>query len=160
MRIHGFISYRDHQSWLQKDLIPALRNESGFISYRGSRILNVFKRFVSWICFVDWFSKMNPRNKYTKRIFQKWSTKQIQETNLLKPVFSRILTNPDKSLVHRRTLNKPESIRILGFGFANPYWFQKICFVDSFCRPFLKDSFRGLVSWIHFWKIHFVDSFR
>ncbi len=75
-------------------------------------------------------------------------------------LFSRIqwvLTHPDESLVHRRTLNKPESIRILGFGFANPYWFQKIRFVDSF----LKDLFRGFVSWkqksqitrfVSFWK--------
>ncbi len=70
-----------------------------------------------------------------------------------------ILTNPDKSLVHRRTLNKPKSSQILGFGFANPYWFQKICFVNWFRRPFLKDLFRGLVSWICFWKICFVDSF-
>ena len=68
-----------------------------------------------------------------------------------------ILTNPDESLVHRRTLNKPKSLQILGFGFANPYWFQKICFVDLFRRPFLKDSFRGFVFerfvlWIRFVK--------
>ncbi len=75
-------------------------------------------------------------------------------------LFSQILTNPDESLVHRRTLNKPESLWILGFGFANPYWFQKIRFVDSFCRPFFKDSFHGFVLWIRFWKIRFVDSFR
>jgi hypothetical protein len=68
-------------------------------------------------------------------------------------LFSRIqqiLTNPDESLVHRRTLNKPESLQILGFGFANPYWFQKICFVDSFRKPCLKDSFCGFVLWIRF----------
>jgi hypothetical protein len=45
-------------------------------------------------------------------------------------------------------------MQILGFGFANPYWFQKIHFEDLFLRPFLKDSFRGLVLWIRF-----VDSF-
>jgi hypothetical protein len=69
----------------------------------------------------------------------------------------RILTNPDESLVHRRTLNKPESLWILGFGFVNPYWFQKICFVDLFCILFWKihfvDSFCGFVLWICFWKI-------
>ena len=88
-----------------------------------------------------------------------------------------ILTNPDLSLVHRRTLNKHKSLWILGFGFSNPYWFQKIRFVDSFCRPFVKDSFFGFVSWICFvelflkdlfcgfvlwicfWKIRFVDLF-
>ncbi len=35
----------------------ALRNKSGFISYRGSQILNDFKRFVLWIRFIDWFFK-------------------------------------------------------------------------------------------------------
>ena len=54
------------------------------------------------------------------------------------------LTNPDKSLGHRRTLNKPESIQILSFGFANPYCFQKICLLDLFCPPMFKrfDSYR------------------
>ncbi len=69
-------------------------------------------------------------------------------------------TNPEESLVHRRTLNKPESLQILGFGFANPYWFQKIHFVVLFLRPFLKDSFPGFVLWICFWKICLVASFR
>ncbi len=128
-----------HESWLQKDSIFALPNESGFVSYRGSQILNVFKRFILWIHFVDWFSK--------------------DSFNLFSRI-QRILTNPDESLVHRHTLNKPKSLRILGFGFANPYWFQKISFVDSFHRPFLKDLFCGFVSWIRFWKICFVDSFR
>ncbi len=97
----------------------ALRNESGFISYRGSRILNVFKRF-------NLFSRIQ-----------------------------RILTSPDESLVHRRTLNKPESIRILGFRFANPYWFQKICFADLFRRP----VFERFVSWIRFVDLFLKDSF-
>jgi hypothetical protein len=56
-QIHGFVSFHSHESLLQKDLICTLRNESGFVSYCGSQILNVFKRFVLWICFVDWFSK-------------------------------------------------------------------------------------------------------
>ncbi len=71
----------------------------------------------------------------------------------------RILTNPDESLVHRRTSNKPKSIQIQGFGFANLYWFQKIHFADLFCRSFLKDLFCRFVSWIRFWKIGFVDWF-
>jgi hypothetical protein len=54
--------------------------------------------------------------------------------------------NPNESLVHRRTLNKPESIPILGFGSVNPYGVQKICFVDSFCLT----VFKRFVSWIRF----------
>jgi hypothetical protein len=67
----------------------------------------------------------------------------------------QILTNPDKSLVQRRTLNKPKSIWILGFGFANPYCFQKICFVDLF-HPTV---FKGLVSWIRFVDLFLKDLF-
>ncbi len=105
-------------------------------------------------CIVDheslMFSKDLFVDKFRRLIFKRFD------------LFSRIqqiLTNPDESLVHRRTLYKPKSLQILGFGFANPYWFQKIRFLDSFCRPFLKDSFCEFVSWIRFWKIRFVDSF-
>jgi hypothetical protein len=115
--------YRSHKSWLQNDSIRNLRNESGFVLYRGLQILNVFKIFVSWICFVDWFLK---------------DSTCFHESN--------------ESLVHRPTLNKPR--------FANPYWFQKIGFVDSFRRSFLKVSFCGFVLWICFWKIGFVDLLR
>jgi hypothetical protein len=64
--------------------------------------------------------------------------------------------NLDKSLVHRRTLNKLESIQILSFGFANQYCFQKICFVDSFCRP----VFEKFVLWICFVDLFLKHSFR
>ncbi len=70
-------------------------------------------------------------------------------------LFSWILTNPDKSLVHRRTFNKPKSIQILGFGFANLYCFQKICFVDLF-HPTV---FKRFVSWIPFVDLFSKDSF-
>ncbi len=100
---------------------------------------------------VDHESLMFSKDSFRRLIFKRFDLfTRIQQ----------ILTNPDESLVHRRTLNKPESIQILGFRFANPYWFQKICFVDSFRRSFLKDSFYGFVLWIRFWKIRFMDSFR
>jgi len=57
-----------------------------------------------------------------------------------------IIMNPNESLVQRRTLNKPESIPILGFGLANPYGVQKICFVDWFCPT----VFKRFVLWIQF----------
>ncbi len=90
-------------------------------------------RFVSWIMNPLCFQKIRFVDSFCRLIFKRFD------------LFSRIqwiLTNPDESLVHRRTLNKPESIWILGFGFSNPYWFVSwICFVDLF----LKDTFRGFV---------------
>ena len=95
----------------------------GFVSYRGSGI----RTWKDSFCIVH----TNPAN------FQK-----------IRPVFTNP-TNPHESsqiLVHRRTLNKYESIQILCFGFANPHGIQKICIVDSFCRP----GFIRFVSWIRF----------
>ncbi len=70
-----------------------------------------------------------------------------------------VFTNPHESsriLVHRRTLNKYESIRILYFGFANPYGIQKIRIVDSFRRT----GFIRFVSWICFVYLFSKDSYR
>jgi hypothetical protein len=61
--------FRSHESWLQKDSICALRNESGFVLYRWSRIHNVFKRFVSWIRFVDLFWKIRFVDLFLKDLF-------------------------------------------------------------------------------------------
>jgi hypothetical protein len=106
-------------------------DESGFVSYRGSRILHVFKRFVSWIRFVDWFSK-------DSTCFYK-SYKSLQ-------ILSTIARN--KSL--KIKIRESESLRIL-----------KIRIRESrFVTPNPKYSYRGFVSWICFWKIRFVDSFR
>ena len=86
-------------------------------------------------CIVDHKSLKFSKDSFCRLIFKRFG--------LFSWIY-RILTNPDKSLVRRRTLNKPKSIQILGFGFANPYWIKNICFVDSFCRP----VFERFVSWI------------
>ncbi len=57
--------------------------------------------------------------------------------------------NTQESLVHRLTLNNSKSVQILCFGFANPYCFQKIHFVDSTRSTVLK----RFISWIWFVKI-------
>ena len=82
----------------------------------------------------------------------------LRHTSKLFDLFSQIqqfLMNPYKSLAHKCTLNKPKSVWILGFGFANPYCFQNICFVDSFCPT----VFERCVLSYGVQKICFVDSF-
>jgi hypothetical protein len=106
-------------------------DESGFVSYRGSRILHVFKRFVLWIRFVDWFSKDSTC------FYESYESLQILST---------IARNESLKIKIRES----ESLRIL-----------KIRIWESgFVTPNPKDSYRGFVSWIRFWKIRFVDSFR
>ncbi len=119
--------YCDHKSWLQKGFIWF---HDWWIQLRrfGNPDLQV-QSLKIW--FVDLFRRL---------IFKRF--------NLFSWI-QQILTNPDESLVHRRTLNKPESIQILGFGFVNPYCFQKIGFVDSF---------RGFILSYCVQKIRFVDS--
>jgi hypothetical protein len=144
-----------------------------------------YKRFVNswihfanpWICTVSWSQILNPKRfdscltKWIQICFISWITnpyclQKIWFVDLIRRlIFKRfdlfswiqqILTNPDESLVHRHTLNKPKSIRILSFGFANPYCFQKIRVVLLGS----KDLFHGFDSWTCFWKLCFVDSFR
>ncbi len=106
-----------------------------------------YKTNLDSFCIVDHESLMFSKDSFCRLIFKRFDLfSRIQ----------RILRNPDESLVHRRTLNKPESIGILGFGFANPYWFQKIHFVDSFRRP----VFERFVSWIRCVDLFLKDSFR
>ena len=69
----------------------------------------------------------------------------------------QILTNPHESVVHRCTINKPESVRILGFGFSNPNGDQKIYFGIQFGIWLSKDSFWGFNSVYGFQKICFGD---
>ncbi len=100
------VLYRSHESWLQKDSFCFVIDESGFVSYRGSQILHVFKRFVSWIRFVDWFSK---------------DSTCFHESYESLRILSTIARNESESL---------------RFGFANPdSWLRtlKIRIVDSFC---------------------------
>ena len=59
--------------------------------------------------------------------------------------FRIVVTNPDsKKIRFVSWLTNPDSFRI----------------VDHESFMFSKDSYRGFVSWIRFWKIRFVDSFR
>ncbi len=132
-----------------------------FVSW--SQILTP-KRFIS---FRDWRIQLH---RFANNDSQVQSLKIQFVDSICRLIFKRfnlfsgiqwILTNHDESLVHRRTLNKPKSMQILGFRFANPYCFQKICFMDSFCPTvfkrfvlwiwfvdlFLKDLFCGFVLW-------------
>ncbi len=77
-----------------------------------------FRGFVSWIRFVDWFSK-------------------------------------DSTCFYKSY----ESLRILSAIARNESLKIKI-HESGFVTPNLKDSYRGFISWIRFWKIRFVDSFR
>jgi hypothetical protein len=61
LRIHGFVLYRGHKSWLQKDSFRFVIDESDFIDSRvqslkirfvDSICRPVFKRFFLWIRFV------------------------------------------------------------------------------------------------------------
>jgi hypothetical protein len=117
LRIHGFVSYRSHESWLQKDSFRFVIDESGFVSYRVSRILHVFKRFVLWIRFVDWFSK-------DLTCFHK-SYKSLQ-------ILSTIARNESLKIRIREsgfvTPNLKDSYR----GFVSWIRFRKIRFVDMF----------------------------
>ena len=116
------------------------------------------------ICFVSLLTNPTSQireSRYASPILEDWIRGFDSQTDFKKiqPVFMNPM-NPYKSLVHNHTLNKPKSIQILGFGFANPYCFQKIRFVDLFCPTvfkrfvsqirfvdlFLKDSFRGFIS--------------
>jgi hypothetical protein len=110
--IHGFIFYCDHKSWLQKGLVCTLQYEF--------RIL-----------IISWFTNPNLER------FISYCTSRIQ------PIFKRFdllswIQQSSQILVHRRTLNKSESIPILCFGFANPYGIQKMCIVDSIHKPVFK----------------------
>jgi hypothetical protein len=113
--------FGDHKSWLFKvQFLPS------------KTICNV-----SWITNLKCFQKIRFVDLYRRLIFNRF--------NLFSRI-QRILTNPHKSLVHRRTMNKSVSIQILCFRCTNLYPVQKICFMDSFCPTVFKRFF----SWISF----------
>ncbi len=132
MQIHGFVLYCCRESQLQKGLIRIMIDKSDIMDLQ------------IWI----WVS--DPQFEWIR--FKTWASKDL--------AFFTNPTNPNKFLQHRRTLKKPKSGQILGFGLAKPYCFQKIRFVDSLCPTVLKrfilciqfflwcskDSFRGFVS--------------
>jgi hypothetical protein len=90
-----------------------------------------FCEFVSWIRFVDWFSKD--------------STCFYESYESLR-ILSTIAGNESLKIKIRES----ESLRILKI------WIRE----SGFVTPNLRDSYHGFVSWICFWKIRFVDSFR
>jgi len=92
-------------------------DESGFVSYRGSRILHVFKRFVSWIRFVDWFSK---------------DSTCFHESYESLRILSTIARNESLKI----KIPESESLRILKIRIRE----------SGFVTPNLKDSYRGFVS--------------
>ncbi len=61
----------------------------------------------------------------------------------------RILSTKARNESLKIEIRESESLRILKL------WTRE----SGFANPNLKDSFRGFVSWIRFWKIRFVDSF-
>ncbi len=87
-----------------------------------------YKSRMQKICFKSWIT--NPTN------FQK-----------IQPVFTNPM-NPHKCLVHKRTINKLESIQILCFRSANPYCIQKISLED--CPTVFKLPVAGIwfVTWL------------
>ena len=90
-----------------------------------------FCGFVSWIRFVDWFSKD--------------STCFHESYESL-----RILSTIARNESFKIKIRESESLRILKI------WIRK----SGFVTPNLQDSYRGFISWIRFWKIRFVDSFH
>jgi hypothetical protein len=111
------------------------------------------------ICFVC--TKMNPDlfgfTNLNPKCFQKiWFVDSVCSDNFQK--IRRILTNPHKSLVHKHTINRSESVWILGFRFVNPCSEQKIHFRDSIWYAAFKNSSWGFDSVYSFQKIHFGDS--
>jgi hypothetical protein len=101
------------------------------IRIRGSCILNVFKRFISWILFVDWFSKDSTCFHKTSRILS-----TIAQNESLR-IQAGGLANPDLRI---QTLK----IRIVD-SFRRPV-FQRFVSWIRFVGLFSKDSFRGFVS--------------
>ena len=109
-----------------------------------------FKRFFSFrdwrirICFVSWitnpscFQKIRFVDLFCRLIFKRFAC------------FLQILS----------TIARNESLKI-EIRESESLWILKIRIRKSgFVTPNLKDSYRGFVSWIRFWKICFVDSFR
>ncbi len=94
-------------------------------------VLHVFKRFVLWICFVDWFSKD------LTCFYESYESLQILST-IAQNQSLKIKICESKTL-------RIFKVRIPKSGFVNT-------------NP--KDLYRGFVSWIRFWKICFVDLFR
>ena len=120
-----------------------------------------YKRFVkTWIRTVSW-----PWILDSYRIVD-------HESWLLKIRFDSLVTNPVNFQRFACFYESNESLRILSTIARNESLKIEIRESESlrilkirirksgFVNPNLKDSYRGFVSWIRFWKIRFVDSFR
>ena len=133
-----FVSFRDHESWLQKGSFRFVITNPGFVSYRGSRIQpfskDSFRGFVSWRN----FQKIRFADSFRDIIFKRFdeSDESYESSRILSTIDLRIHTNPYESGTS---------------GFANTYGVQKIRFADSFRTT----VFKRFVSWIRFVKIFF-----
>ncbi len=110
-------------------------DESGFVSFRDWRIRI---RFVSWITNPSCFQKIRFVDSFRRLIFKRFD------------LFLRILSTIARNESLKIKIRKSESLRIFKVRIRK----------SGFVNPNPKDLYRGFVSWIHFWKIRFVDSFR
>ncbi len=119
-----------------------------------------YKRFVNpWIRFISirQFSKDSIRGFVSWPSFQK-----ICFVDLFRDtIFQRIDESNEshESLQILSTIGQTNPSESFGFGFANPLVFKRFVSWIGFVLRCSKDSFRGFVSWHNFQKIRFVDSF-
>ncbi len=112
-----------------------------FVSFRDWQIRI---RFVSWITNPSCFQKIRFVDSF-RRLISKDSTCFYESYESLR-ILSTIARNESLKIKIRES----ESLQIFKV---------QIC-KSGFVNPNLKDWYRGFVSWIRFWKICFVDSFR
>ncbi len=154
MRIHGFVSFCDHKSWLQKVSFRFVITNPGFVSYRESRIQpfskDSFRGFVSWRN----FQKIRFADSFRDAIFKRFD-ESYESSRILSTIDLRIHTNPvlpDSRIptVFKRFVSWIRFVlrcwKDLFRGFVSCSNFQKIRFVDSFCDAI----FKRFVSWIRF----------
>ncbi len=110
-------------------------------------------RFVSWSRILDLYRIVDHESWLKKIRFELLVTNPVnfQRFTCFYESYEslRILSTIARSESLKIEIRESESLRILKL------WTRK----SGFANPNLKDSYRGFVSWIRFWKIRFVDSF-
>ena len=124
-----------------------------------------YKRFVkTWIRFANpWIRTISWLRILTSKRFVSCLTKRILDSYRIvgheSSQFSKIRLFL-RILRILSTIARNESLKIK-IRESKSLWILKFCIRESgFANPNLKDSYRGFLSWIRFWKIRFVDSFR
>ncbi len=112
-----------------------------FVSFRDWRIRI---RFVSWITNPSCFQKIRFVDLFRRLIFKRLACFYESYESL------RILSTIAQNESLKIKIRESESLRILKIRIRE----------SGFVTTNLKDLYRGFISWIHFWKIRFVDSFR